>query len=132
MKDKAIVCNIGHFDNEIDVAWLNKNYGATKVNIKPQVDLYTINGQVHYPFGRRSLGESWLRHWPPIFCNVKLFHQPNVGAIGALDKLLELMRTRFTHFQNIWMRKWPVCTFRRSVLSWKSFLPIRPSTSVLR
>ena len=42
MKDKAIVCNIGHFDNEIDMAWLNKNYGHTKSEIKPQVDLYTL------------------------------------------------------------------------------------------
>jgi adenosylhomocysteinase len=45
MKDKAIVCNIGHFDNEIDVAWLNKNHGASKINIKPQVDKYTIDGK---------------------------------------------------------------------------------------
>ncbi|MGJ5642686.1 adenosylhomocysteinase [Formosa sp. S-31] len=45
MKDKTIVCNIGHFDNEIDMAWLNKNYGATKNVIKPQVDKYTINGK---------------------------------------------------------------------------------------
>ncbi len=45
MKDKAIVCNIGHFDNEIDMAWLNQNYGNTKVNIKPQVDKYTLNGK---------------------------------------------------------------------------------------
>ena len=45
MKDKAIVCNIGHFDIEIDIAWLNKNYGDTKNTIKPQVDLYTINGK---------------------------------------------------------------------------------------
>jgi len=45
MKDKTIVCNIGHFDNEIDVAWLNKNHGNTKVEIKPQVDKYTINGK---------------------------------------------------------------------------------------
>jgi len=45
MKDKTIVCNIGHFDNEIDMAWLNKNYGSTKVEIKPQVDKYTINGK---------------------------------------------------------------------------------------
>ncbi len=45
MKDKAIVCNIGHFDIEIDMAWLNKNYGNTKVEIKPQVDKYTINGK---------------------------------------------------------------------------------------
>ncbi len=45
MKDKAIVCNIGHFDNEIDMAWLNKNHGKSKVEIKPQVDKYTINGK---------------------------------------------------------------------------------------
>ncbi len=45
MKDKTIVCNIGHFDNEIDMAWLNKNHGHTKVEIKPQVDKYTINGK---------------------------------------------------------------------------------------
>jgi adenosylhomocysteinase len=45
MKDKAIVCNIGHFDIEIDMAWLNDNYGNTKDTIKPQVDLYTIEGK---------------------------------------------------------------------------------------
>ncbi|MFT6148077.1 MAG: adenosylhomocysteinase [Saprospiraceae bacterium] len=44
MKDKAIVCNIGHFDNEIDMTWLNDTYGSTKVEIKPQVDKYTIDG----------------------------------------------------------------------------------------
>ena len=45
MKDKAVVCNIGHFDNEINMAWLNKNYGSTRDTIKPQVDMYTINGK---------------------------------------------------------------------------------------
>lgn len=45
LKDKAIVCNIGHFDNEIDMAWLNTNYGHTKDEIKPQVDKYTIDGK---------------------------------------------------------------------------------------
>tara|TARA_R110002124_G_scaffold120895_6_gene279067 strand:+ start:124901 stop:126217 length:1317 start_codon:yes stop_codon:yes gene_type:complete len=45
MKDKTIVCNIGHFDNEIAVSWLNDNYGNTKVEIKPQVDKYTIDGK---------------------------------------------------------------------------------------
>ncbi len=45
MKDKAIVCNIGHFDIEIDVAWLNDNYGNTKDTVKPQVDMYTIEGK---------------------------------------------------------------------------------------
>ncbi len=44
MKDKTIVCNIGHFDNEIDMAWLNTNYGHTKTTIKPQVDIYNIDG----------------------------------------------------------------------------------------
>ncbi len=44
MKDKAIVCNIGHFDSEIDIAWLNENHGKTKINIKPQVDLYNVDG----------------------------------------------------------------------------------------
>ena len=42
MKDKTIVCNIGHFDNEIDMTWLNENYGSSKIEIKPQVDIYTI------------------------------------------------------------------------------------------
>lgn len=45
MRDKAIVCNIGHFDTEIDMAWLNNNYGNTKVEVKPQVDIYNIDGK---------------------------------------------------------------------------------------
>ena len=45
MKDKAVVCNIGHFDNEIDMSWLNEEFGHTKKEIKPQVDLYTINNK---------------------------------------------------------------------------------------
>ncbi|MFN8288599.1 MAG: adenosylhomocysteinase [Chitinophagales bacterium] len=45
MKHNAVVCNIGHFDNEIDVAWLNDNYGSTKDTIKPQVDKYTVDGK---------------------------------------------------------------------------------------
>ena len=44
MKDKSIVCNIGHFDNEIDMNWIDKNYGHTKVTIKPQVDMYNVKG----------------------------------------------------------------------------------------
>jgi len=44
MKDKTIVCNIGHFDNEIDMAWLNKFYGSSKYTIKPQVDVYNVDG----------------------------------------------------------------------------------------
>ncbi|KMQ71188.1 adenosylhomocysteinase [Chryseobacterium koreense] len=45
MKDKTIVCNIGHFDNEIDMAWLNENYGSTKSEVKPQVDIYNVDGK---------------------------------------------------------------------------------------
>src|SRR5437868_15027399 len=45
MKHNAIVCNIGHFDNEIDMAWLNTTHGKTKVEIKPQVDKYTVDGK---------------------------------------------------------------------------------------
>jgi len=45
MKHNAVVCNIGHFDNEIDMAWLNENHGNTKIEIKPQVDKYTVNGK---------------------------------------------------------------------------------------
>lgn len=45
MKDKTVVCNIGHFDNEIDMEWLNLNYGDTKFEVKPQVDVYTIDGK---------------------------------------------------------------------------------------
>ncbi|MBT4793019.1 MAG: adenosylhomocysteinase [Halobacteriovoraceae bacterium] len=45
MKDKAIVCNIGHFDNEIDMGWLNTKFGESKIEIKPQVDLYDVNGK---------------------------------------------------------------------------------------
>jgi adenosylhomocysteinase len=45
MKDKVIVCNIGHFDNEIDVAWLDNNHGSSKITVKPQVDIYNVNGK---------------------------------------------------------------------------------------
>ncbi|OPZ16283.1 MAG: Adenosylhomocysteinase [Bacteroidetes bacterium ADurb.BinA245] len=45
MKDKTIVCNIGHFDIEIDIAWLNTNYGDTKDTVKPQVDIYNVDGK---------------------------------------------------------------------------------------
>jgi len=44
MKDKTIVCNIGHFDNEIDMAWLNNNYGSSKYSVKPQVDIFNVDG----------------------------------------------------------------------------------------
>ena len=51
MRDKVIVCNIGHFDNEIDMAWLNGKYGNTKDEIKPQVDKYTCRRKGYRCFG---------------------------------------------------------------------------------
>ena len=45
MRDKTIVCNIGHFDNEIDMAWMNGTYGSTKYTVKPQVDVYNVDGK---------------------------------------------------------------------------------------
>ncbi len=69
MKDKTIVCNIGHFDNEIDMAWLNKNHGASKVEIKPQVDKYTINGTDIIILAEGRLVELRLCYRAPKFCN---------------------------------------------------------------
>jgi adenosylhomocysteinase len=64
MKNDSIVCNIGHFDVEIDVAWLNANAKA-KVEVKPQVDRYEMkSGRAHRVAGGRSLGEPRLRQWP--------------------------------------------------------------------
>ena len=68
MKDKTIVCNIGHFDNEIDMAWLNENYGDSKIEIKPQVDLYKVD-EKKLLFCRRKIGESGMRHRSSKFCN---------------------------------------------------------------
>ncbi len=67
MKDKAVVCNIGHFDNEIDMAWLNENYGDTKVTIKPQVDKYTINGKDIIILAEGRLVNLWCATGHPSF-----------------------------------------------------------------
>ena len=67
MKDKAIVCNIWHFDNEIDMAWLNTTYGSTKVEIKPQVDLYTIEGKDVIVLAEGRLVNLWCATGHPSF-----------------------------------------------------------------
>ena len=77
MKDKAIVCNIGHFDNEIDVAWLKENYGSSHDNIKPQVDKYTIDGKDIILLAEGRLGEPRLCHRSPIVCDERQLHQPD-------------------------------------------------------
>jgi len=67
MKDKVVVCNIGHFDNEIDMAWLNKNYWDTKVEIKPQVDKYTIDGKDIIILAEGRLVNLGCATWHPSF-----------------------------------------------------------------
>jgi adenosylhomocysteinase len=74
MKDQAIVCNIGHFDNEIDVAALKK---YTWENIKPQVDHVIFPRQAHHPAGRRPSGEPGLRYRPPFVRDVVVLRQPD-------------------------------------------------------
>ena len=76
MKDQAIVCNIGHFDNEIQVDRLNEAKGVKKLNIKPQVDKYTFPaGQSIYHARRRPLGEPRLRHRPSQLRHVQQLHE---------------------------------------------------------
>lgn len=67
MQDKTVLCNIGHFDNEIDMAWLNKNYGDTKVTIKPQVDKYTIDWKDIIVLAEGRLVNLWCATGHPSF-----------------------------------------------------------------
>ncbi len=69
MKDQTIVCNIGHFDNEIDMAWLNDNYGNTKDTIKPQVDMYNLNGKNIFVLAEGRLVNLGCATGHPSFCN---------------------------------------------------------------
>ena len=95
MKDCAIVCNIGHFDLEIDVAWLNKSSGATKLEVKPQVDQYTMpQRQPHHRARRGPPREPGLRVGPPVVRHVDVVHEPGAGAAGALEGRLLGWRPR--------------------------------------
>ena len=91
MKDKAIVCNIGHFDIEIDMAWLNKNYGNTKDTIKPQVDLYNIDGKDIIVLAEGRLVNLGCATGHPSFVMSNSFsnkplHKLNYGLIIAYTK----------------------------------------------
>ena len=84
MKDKAIVGNIGHFDNEIDMAGLEKIPGIQKTNIKPQYDEWSFpDGHSDPGARRRSPAQPGLRHRPPELRDVRLLHQPGAGADRA-------------------------------------------------
>ena len=104
MKDKAIVCNIGHFDNEIDMAWLNKNYGNTKVQIKPQVDKYTIDGKDMIVLAEGRLVNLGCATGHPTFVMqihspTRHWHKLNFG------QTLINMKTKFMYFLNNLMKK---------------------------
>ena len=84
MKDKAIVGNIGHFDNEIDMAGLKKAAGIERINIKPQYDEWRFpDGHQRAGAGRRTLTEPRMRDRPPELCHVGVVHESGAGAARA-------------------------------------------------
>lgn len=86
MKDQAIVCNIGHFDNEIQVHKLQTYPGIKHLNIKPQVDRYTFpSGNSLVPAGGRPPGQPGLRHGAPQLRDVQQLRQPGSGAAGTVE-----------------------------------------------
>ena len=99
MKDKAIVCNIGHFDNEIDMKWLNENYGHTKDEIKPQVDLYTIDGVDVIVLAEGRLSEFGCATGHPSFVMSNSF--TNQTLADRIWIKFRFIKMRFTCFQNI-------------------------------
>ncbi len=111
MKDKAIVGNIGHFDNEIDMAGLKKLPGMKRINIKPQYDEFGFpdGHSVHGP-RRGATTEPRLRHRPPLLRHVRQLHQPGDGAARALAERPPVRRRRCTCCPRSWTKKWPGCT----------------------
>ena len=100
MKDKAIVCNIGHFDIEIDIAWLNKNYGNTKDTIKPQVDKYTIDGKDIIILAEGRLVNLGCATGHPSFVMSNSFRTRCLPKLSYGNTQVN-MKTRFMCFQNI-------------------------------
>ena len=87
MKDQAIVCNIGHFDNEIQMEPLNAQKGVKKLNIKPQVDKYTFaERQQHLCSGRGTAGKPGLRDRPSELRDVEQLRQPDAGAARSVEE----------------------------------------------
>ena len=114
MKDQAIVCNIGHFDNEIQVDRLNAS-GAKKTNIKPQVDMYTFpDGHAHLHAGRRPPGEPGLRHRPPQLRDEQQLLQPDAGAARSVEEPRYATSPASTRCPRSWTKKWRACTWKRS------------------
>ena len=95
MKDQAVVCNIGHFDNEIQVDKLVNYPGIKRTNIKPQVDKYTFaEGQRDFPARRRPAREPRLRHGPSVVRDVELVQQPDARPARPLEEQGHLQARR--------------------------------------
>ncbi len=97
MKDQAIVCNIGHFDNEIQVDRLNQAKGVSRVNIKPQVDRYDLPGDRSiYLLAEGRLVNLGLRRRPSELRDVEFLHEPGAGATRPLDQSREVQAGRLS------------------------------------
>ena len=95
MKDQAIVCNIGHFDNEIQVDRLNAARASKKTNIKPQVDMYTFpDGHSIFVLAEGPPGEPGLRHRPPQLRHEQQLLQPDAGAARSVEEQGHLQSRR--------------------------------------
>jgi adenosylhomocysteinase len=108
MKDKTIVCNIGHFDNEIDVAWLKKN--ATRDEVKPQVDLYTLkSGNQILLLAEGRLVNLGCATGHPSFVMSNSFTNQTLAQLELWTNTIST-KTKCICCRNIWMKKWLACT----------------------
>jgi len=123
MKDQAIVCNIGHFDNEIQMDKLNQAAGVKKINIKPQVDQYNFpadgNKPAHKHFcsGGRTAGEPGLRDGASELRDEQQLLEPDAGAAGSLEESRTRTRLTFTRCPSTWTKRSRACIWRRLALS---------------
>jgi adenosylhomocysteinase len=117
LKDKAIVCNIGHFDDEIDMAWLNKNYGHTKDTVKPQVDLYNIDGKEVIILAEGRLVNLGCATGHPSFVMSNSFTNQVLAQL-ELWKDADKYENKCTPCPSTSTRRWPACTSPKSAWSW--------------
>ena len=115
MKDQAIVCNIGHFDNEIQMDRLNSAKGVKKLNIKPQVDKYTFpGGNSIFVLAEGRLVNLGCATGHPSFVMSNSFCEPDAGAARPVEEQGHLQGRASTCCRRSWTKKWRGCTWRRS------------------
>ncbi len=115
MKDQAIVCNIGHFDNEIQVDRLNDATGVKQTNIKPQVDKYTFpDGHSIFLLAEGRLVNLGCATGHPSFVMSQQLHQPDAGAARSVEEQGHATRSASTRCRRSSTKKSRACTWRRS------------------